>query len=125
MRFLYLLISIDHSAVGSKAEVLEAMPQPAELSARCRCLATGSPVQSWFGWSPHLLGALAMESIGEDQRATQWLNCGLETSIAMGGDPKPSSELQFRLLRARILARRGLPGDDAKASVEFEGTEAA
>eukprot|EP01052_Picozoa_sp_SAG31_P019855 SAG31_NODE_1466_length_8227_cov_10.254675_2_plen_1008_part_00 len=123
VKFLYLLISIDCSIVN-KAEVLESMPLPDELIARCRTVATGCPCASWFGISPHVFGALAMESIGEDQLAMQWLTCALETPVAMGGDPKASSEILFRLIRARIFARRGLPGDDAKAAAEFEGTAA-
>lgn len=122
MKFLYLLVSEDCAAVKSKAEVLRTLPDVKEFSARCRSMENGCPLHAWVGFSPYLFGALAMEAIGEDQLALAWAATGLDTEPRLGGDPKGSSILQLRLLRARAIARRGLPGDDIKAAAEFEAT---
>lgn len=78
----------------------------------------------WGGFSPVLLGAQACEAIGEDQLALAWATGGLETPHELGGDPKPSTLVECRLVRARVIARRGLPGDENKAAADFESAAA-
>ena len=83
-------------------QVLAAIPTPADLIERCRTLESSCPIQIWcalswtranrnamqshptrdtvlnpennkrWGLSPLTLGALALESIGEDQLALAW-----------------------------------------------------
>ena len=118
LRFCYLQVS-PGCASCSRAEVLAALPDLEVFAGRLGTSNGFSVFHTLSSCSSYLAGALFCESIGEDQLCMAWVSKQLETPNGQGGDMKPSSKAMALLIRARAMARRGLPGDAAKATKHF------
>lgn len=102
-RMLWLLNSATPGV--SAAEVLRALPSPAQL-AEWQCTIPGSAPAQQIS-SPHLLAALVCEKYGQGDRALGFLDVVFKLDPKTGGDFKTSSHIMAHAIHARLLAAKG------------------